>query len=452
MSIRQNLNALYLKLFKKKAVQPIVNNLGINSAPTVKPALENKVVLREKVNIPVAFLKTLNPISELLSDSEIGQLQVTATNFTPNSVIFNKGARSDSFVYVVKGTVHLETNIDSSQEIDSGSDNALYPLSVGKLHNMTATAKSEAMVIYIPQSILMQIPIAPPLENKPSIPDNLKKIPFFNDFYQQILQGNLKTPSLPNVALKLNQAVQQGCGLAEITKIVNLDPVIAAKLIQVVNSPLYRLPQPITSNFNAVNRLGLQTTRNLVTAFSMQNLIKCEKPLVKTRLKTNWMQSIKVSSICYILAQLTQKIDPNEALLAGLLHNIGALPILVFADSLPENTYQPTDIDLCIEEMQGQIGSIILEKWEFPEELKKIPLQSKNWFENNSDGLSQIDIVLLAKYHYMLTHSGNAKLPLITTLPAFQKLSNQQLTPEMSLQIIQDSQQQIAEVLKFFMH
>jgi HD-like signal output (HDOD) protein len=316
---------------------------------------------------------------------------------------------------------------------------------------MTAIARTDVTVIHISQSILMQIPIFNSLENKLSISNKLKKNPFFNRFYQQIIQGNLKTPSFPDVALKLNKAVQQGCDTAEITKIVNLDPVIAAKLIQVVNSPIYRLPQPITSNFNAINRLGLQTTCNLVTAFSIQNLIKCKKPLIKKLLQNTWMQSIKVSSIGYILAQRTEKIDPNEALLAGLIHNIGALPILVFADNLSEDSYQSADIDHCINEMQSQIGGIILEKWEFPDRLKKIPIQSNNWFENNNEELSNIDIVLLAKYHYLLIHSSETKLPLITTLPAFQKLSNQQLTPEMSLQVIQDSHQQIAEILTFFM-
>jgi len=162
------------------------------------------------------------------------------------------------------------------------------------------------------------------------------------------------------------------------------------------------------------------------------------------------MQSIKVSSISCILAQLTKKVDPNEALLAGLLHNIGALPILVFADSLPEHTYQSIDIDICINEMQGQIGTIILEKWGVPDKLKQIPLQATNWFADNGKDLDLNDIVLLAKYHHLLNSFSDTKLPLISTLPVFQKLDNQQLTPEMSLQVIQDAQQQISETMKVF--
>lgn len=439
---------MFWNFFKKKSVRPS----GDKKEPTFKPAVDNsKQPLPKNVDMPVSFLKTLKPICELLSEQDMQQLQITAANFAPGSIIFNRGTESDSFIYVVEGNVYMEASNGSAQEIVGGSFKALYPLSAGKQHCMTAIARTDVTVIYISQDILMKFPIMASLENKLSVSESLKDNALFSRLYEHLVRGDLKTPSFPNVALKLQRAVQQGCDIEEITQIVNLDPVIAAKLIQVVNSPIYRLPEPITSNFNAINRLGLQTTRNLVTAFSMQNLIKCEKPLIKKHIQDIWMQSIKVSSISCILAQLTQKVDPDEALLAGLLHNIGALPVLAFADGLPEDSYQSADIDFCINEIQGQLGTIILEKWEFPDRLKKIPLQSTNWFDNSSEELSLIDIVLLAKYHHLLTHSSNTKLPLISTLPVFQKLNNQQLTPEMSLQIIQDAQQQIAETMKFFM-
>jgi len=210
--------------------------------------------------------------------------------------------------------------------------------------------------------------------------------------------------------------------------------------------------KPISNCLNAINRLGLKTTRNLVIAFSLKNLIKSENPLIKKLIQYHWLQSIKVSSISHTLAQLTQKVDPDEALLAGLLHNIGVLPILTFADSLPERTFQPADIDLCIYEIHGQIGSFILEKWEFPDNLKLIPLQSTNWFTSTNEDLNLTDIVILAKYHNLLASPGNTELPLINTLPAFQKLEYQTLTPEMSLQILHDAKQQIAETMSFFSH
>ena len=110
----------------------------------------------------------------------------------------------------------------------------------------------------------------------------------------------------------MRKAVQQDCEIADLVKIVNLDPVISAKLIQVVNSPLYRPLNPISNCLNAINRLGLKTTRNLVIAFSMKNLIKSKNPLITKRIQHSWLQSIKVASISHILAQLTQKVEPDD--------------------------------------------------------------------------------------------------------------------------------------------
>ena len=289
------------------------------------------------------------------------------------------------------------------------------------------------------------------MDKELKISEQLKGNPFGSRFYEHYLHGELETPSFPDVALKMRMAVQQDRDMADLVKIINMDPVISAKLIQVVNSPFYMPMHPITNCLNAISRLGRKTTRDLVITFSLKNLVRSEKPVIKKLIQQAWYQSIKVSSIADTLARLTQKVEAEGALLAGLLHNIGALPILTFANSLPTDAYHPDDLTLCIDELQGQIGSIVLEHWEFPEGLRKIPLESSDWLTDTGDTLNLTDIVLLAKYHYFLAAPpGGAELPLIDTMPAYKKLGNQPLTPEMSLQILQDAKQQIAETMSFF--
>jgi HD-like signal output (HDOD) protein len=416
------------------------------------PVFDNKKTITTKnLNIPVSFLKRLMPVAQLLSEQEIRKLEVTAANFAPGAIIFNRGTEVDSLIYIVKGNVFMEGDSGSGIAVSAQTFKALYPLSAGKLHYFTAIAESDVTVIYISKTILQPNQSAIiPLNNELNTSEDLKDNPFFKLFYQHFIEEELKTPSFPDIALKLRKAIQQNCEVADIVKIVNLDPVISAKLIQVVNSPVYRPLTPISNCFDAINRLGLTTTRNLVTAFSMNNLITSKNPSIKKLIQSNWLQSIKISSISYTLAQLTQKVDPDEALLAGLLHNIGVSPILTFADSLPAGAYKPEDIDLCIKEIQGQIGSLILEKWEFPNNLRQIPLQSTDWFISTSEDINLNDIVLLARYHNLFASPGRSDIPLLMTLPSFQKLENQPLTPELSLQILHDAKQQIAETMNFF--
>jgi HD-like signal output (HDOD) protein len=438
---------MFWDFFKKK----VAKHSATNDKSDFPPIHNKRPVETKNIKIPVSFLKRLLPIAQLLNEKEIRKLKITAASFAPGTIIFNRGTEVDSLMYLIKGNIYMEADNGFGLEINAQTFKALSPLSTGKLHYFTAIAGSNVTVIYLSKTILLtnQSSTAS-LNNDLKIPESLKDNPFFCLFYQHFTHGKLKIPSLPDITLKLRTAIQQDYDAVDIVKIVNLDPVISAKLIQVVNSPIYRPITPISNCLDAINRLGLTTTRNLVTAFSMQNLVKTNNAYLRRSIQHNWLQSIKVSSISHTLALLTQKVDPEEALLAGLLHNIGVLPILTFADSLPENTYQSTDLDLCVKELQGLMGSIILEKWEFPNNLRQIPLQSADWFTNTTEDLNLTDIVLLAKYHNLLTSPDNAELPLLLSLPAFQKLEHQLLTPEMTLQILSDAKQQISETMNFF--
>lgn len=415
------------------------------------PETGKKNGLLKPVQVPVSFLKQLSPIAQLLEEKELRQLPIKTASFSPGSILFNRGFDVDALAYIVRGSVFMEASNGSGQEITAGTLKAMFPLSAGPFHQLTAIAKTPVTLIYAPLSILkLEHSKINPLQNKWQGNERLLNNPFYAVFEDAYRCGEFAIPSLPDIAFKLRRVTEQNASIADVVKIINLDPAISAKLIQVVNSPFYRTLNPITSCHGAVNRLGLATTRSLATAISMQNLFKGKKPAIKKRIRESWLQSVRVSGISHTLARHTGKIAPEEALLAGLLHTIGTLPLLMFADSLSGELYTPEDIDLCITELQGALGSLILERWGFPDHFAKVPIQTSQWFENTGPDLTLGDIVLLAKFHHLLSETGGADLPLINTLPAYQKLNDQLLTPELSLQMLQDSKQQILEAIKFF--
>jgi len=402
--------------------------------------------------LPLAFLKRLIPIGRL-ADADLLKLRVTLSHYKPGNIIFSQSESSDSLTYIIKGQCFLETNTGSGYEIDAATFKSCYPLS-SHTHNLcTAIAKTDVSVIHFPQETLhhsSSTDIRNPLLNIEDIPESLADNVFFNTFCQHFKQQKLFIPSLPDVALKLRLAVQKNIGVIEAVKIINLDPVISSKLIQIVNSPLYRGINPISNCHNAVTRLGLSTTKNLVTSISLQNLFKSHNKELNQITLMLWKQSIQVSSISHTLALLTKKTNPDEALLAGLVHNIGAIPVIIFADSLENQSYSIQDINQSIHALQGLLGNFILEKWGFPELLKEIPRQSENWYHSNGNTLDLSDIVLLAKFHSYIGTKKMLTLPPIHTLPAFQKLGENALTPDMSLQTLHDAKQQIQEAISLF--
>ena len=400
------------------------------------------------------FLKKLVPIGNL-PDEELQALTIRHRRFLPGQIIFTRGESTDSLIYLFSGSLFLEAANGNGYSVDEASFTAYHPLSTETKHLFSAIAKTACQIIYLPLSALQRsskaVFINNPLINPKDTPAELCDSVFFNGFCTAFRRDELHTPSLPDVAIRLRRALQQDVNnISDVVKITNLDPVIASKLIQVANSPLYRAINPISNSHDAINRLGFKTTQNLVTSISLHNLFRSNNKLLNQRVQQLWKQSIQIASLSYALANLTKSINPDEALLAGLTYNIGALPIISYAATLKDADYNDRELDQTISILQGLVGVFILNRWNFPEYLQSVPRQASHWYHDDNSTLQISDIVLLARFHAELGTPHSQKLPPLNTLPAFLKLGEHALTPDMSLQALHEAKQQIAEAMSFF--
>ena len=403
--------------------------------------------------IPLHFLQNLIPIGQLPA-TELKALNGHLRQFNPGQVIFTRGESADHLMYLYSGSVFLESANGHGYTTEADTFKACYPLSNGIEHQLSAVAKTVTQIAYLPLSTLQTGSQASlinnPLLNQQDIPETLRDSELFQGFSQAYRKDELQVPSLPDVALRLRAALQKDISIADAVKIVNLDPVIASKLIQVVNSPLYMTALPISNSHDAINRLGLKITQNLVTSISMSKLFRCSNKTLHHKVQQLWKQSIHIASLSHTLASLTHKINPDEALLAGLTHNIGALPIITYAETLKKTPYDEEELEQTLQVLQGLVGEFILQKWHFPETLQHIPCNSSHWYFDDDPELQLNDIVLLARFHAHLGTPQAQHLPPLNTLPAYLKLGEYSLTPDMSLQALHDAKQQIAESLSFF--
>jgi HD-like signal output (HDOD) protein len=400
------LHFMFRKLLEKRK---LLTEFKKSSVATINPEPELADRIKTDIaDLPLDFLKQLVPVC-YLSSEKLRQLPIHSAVFRSGSIIFNQGSRNECLIYLFKGTVYLEAGNGTGQEITENTLQAYYPLSNGPEHLLTAIAKSETTVIYIAQSdIPRNKNKINPLICDSFIPEQLENNAFFTLFSYHFKQNKLEIPSIPDIALKLHAAIQKNLGTGE------------------------------------------AATRNIVTSLSMNSLFRSNKKSFNTRIQNLWKESIRISSISHALAVLTQKADPEEALLAGLLHNLGSLPILKFAEKLSDDAYQPEELDQCLLLIQGHLGSWILDKWGFSNGLARIPSDVEDWYYDSGKSLILSDIVLLAKFHSLIGTHEAATLPLISTLPAYQKFGNKTLSPNMSLQILQDAKQQISDTINLF--
>ena len=98
--------------------------------------------------------------------------------------------------------------------------------------------------------------------------------------------GRLILPSLPEIVVRVRQAVNDDdVNLGNVVKLIQLDPSLTARLVQIANSPLYRSRQPVENCLMAVNRLGLKTTRDLVTCLVLNNIFNSENKHLEVKVK-----------------------------------------------------------------------------------------------------------------------------------------------------------------------
>ncbi|MCK5830401.1 MAG: HDOD domain-containing protein [Methylococcales bacterium] len=222
-----------------------------------------------------------------------------------------------------------------------------------------------------------------------------KSVKDFLAHVQEELDANrLVLPTLPDVAIKVREAVSKGdTSSQELANIIITDAALSARLIQVSNSPLYRGAAEINNIQMAVTRLGGTTIRTLITSLVMQQMFSPSTPLLKTYFQDIWEQGVNVSSISRALVTFVPHLNADEAMLAGLIHQIGKLPILMLVENIPEFKDSPSRLNKLLEKAHAPIGKMIMDTWDFPEELKLVASEYENFQRSHDEKADYIDLV-----------------------------------------------------------
>jgi HD-like signal output (HDOD) protein len=406
----------------------------------------------EEIGLDV--LKTLIPIRSI-GEEELAAFAAHSKSeiFSDKSVLFESGDQDDSVLYLLEGTVRLETECGKTYLVDAHSAKARFPLSSGRQHNATATAQGDVSVLRVSNRVMISnekpntADSILKLLEEADIPDEIRNLRIFDAFCQHLAQENVNVPVLPDIANKFRRAIAQDLSIDRLVDIVQLDASIATRLVQVANCPLFIAKERISNCRDAIIRLGLNATRNLVTTLSIRNLFNCKHKDIRKRLKGLWKQSTHLSCLSFVLATETKAVNPEEALLAGLIADIGLIPFLQFVDNFHQKLYEPEEIDKIAPYIKGISGSYLLRKWDFPDELVAIPQVAENWYHDGGDTLTLADIVILSRLHLYIGTPKMAELPAINAIPACSKLEDGTLSPEHSLNVLHQAKDRIREAL-----
>lgn len=210
------------------------------------------------------------------------------------------------------------------------------------------------------------------MQTSSSVSQNEHAFAFVQALAGELNGGELELPSFPDAVMRVTQALDdEDVDVNRLAVLIGSEPTLSGRLMKVANSAMmHRGNKPVTEIRSAINRLGLDMVRNAAMAVAMEQLLLAkEHNDIRNLMGQLWQHSIKVAAIAYTLAQQHESLNPDEAMLAGLVHDIGKLYIWTRAKTFPDFL---CDVDALAEvtnQWHPVIGKLILENWGFQPEV-----------------------------------------------------------------------------------
>jgi HD-like signal output (HDOD) protein len=270
---------------------------------------------------------------------------------------------------------------------------------------------------------------------------------FLTELQEAIRHDRITLPTLPEVALRVRDAMtSQATSAADIACIIATDAALSARLLQVANSPLYRGHTAIDSVQLAVARLGVRLVRYLVVSLATQGMFQARSHGLNSRFRRLWERSVQVAAIARVLAKPLPHLEPDQAMLAGLIHEIGALPILVQAERIGLSDERA--LERLLERFSPRIGRLTLEHWDFPPSLIAV---TEHFNELDYDGgpeADYVDVVIVARLESLMGTDHPDATRDWSQVRAFEKLG---LAPDIEIVELEGAEEEMHDVNEMFL-
>ncbi|HMK50198.1 MAG TPA: HDOD domain-containing protein [Thermodesulfovibrionales bacterium] len=182
----------------------------------------------------------------------------------------------------------------------------------------------------------------------------------FKQITGQISEGNIEIPPVPDVMLKLNEAIKSDTvSNRDIIKLIMSDQILTSKILRVVNSPFYSPLEEITSLQQAIIIMGLKSILSIVAVHSLSGFSPRHVDKVRNILRHSLFCAFISKKIAPLL-----KADPEEAFVCGLLHDIGKTLLV----GLVSDKGIADDVkDRLIRDYHAEAGYLLASRWNLSE-------------------------------------------------------------------------------------
>jgi HD-like signal output (HDOD) protein len=232
---------------------------------------------------------------------------------------------------------------------------------------------------------------------------------------------NLTMPPMPRILERVLKLLRdRNCNFDGVANVIGEDQVIAAAVLRMTNSPLYRGLEKITALKPAITRLGAKALQTLMMHQALRTSTFFQGRGDQQLAELVWRNSLANACIMRGLSRLT-KLDSEDAFLIGLLHDIGDVIVLRLAHA--EQAAGRYRIDLRMfeylcQECHQEFGELVAEEWKLPGRQKSL-ISSHHTYPTPDDPLrtERLQLQLTDMINSMIGYGPAASYDLLNTAP-----------------------------------
>ena len=401
------------------------------------------------VLIEPSLLKFIFPIKQLHSEN---RLQMADQSHIIDLSLGDELTADEEhrwFFYLIEGKLEL-LGVDQPPVIIKSSDKRAYhPLFNEGEHKLRGIALTRCKLVRFDKqqfhTLLNHELISG--EELETVEMNEVEGNLFNEIMHAFNMGELKLPSLPDIAAKVKRAMTNpNVSVEDVSRIVSSDPAIVTRLIHAANGPLNRGVESIDSIHAAIVRLGLTVAKDLIISFSIKQLFTTKSASLSKRMHQLYEQSVDVAAIGFSLSKQSGKLSPDHVLLAGLLHEIGIIPILSYIADTGLLITDDDELEEIIERLKTGVSSMVIRHWGLSNDLLIVVEDYENWQRESGSHADTCDMILVAEIYSRLQRHQIKGLPKMEQVPAFKKLFPEQQDAGFVAGIFEQAHEEILSV------
>jgi HD-like signal output (HDOD) protein len=229
---------------------------------------------------------------------------------------------------------------------------------------------------------------------------------FVQALASELSGGKIELPGFPHIVMRVQKVLaDENADTNRIVKVLGSEPVLASQIVRMANSAALNPSGAVVTDLRAaVSRVGLDTVRSATISFAVRQLR--DAPLLKgleAPLGMLWKRSVLVASLSCVIARRMTSINPDTALLGGLLQGIGRLYILTRASG-HRALFADQESYLAIEQdWHLSIAAALLENWGIADEIVQAVHESENFDRDARGPIALADVLvvgsILAEHH-----------------------------------------------------